>query len=167
MQIDDLITQVQDHVTAAAALGDERTRQVAETLATAITPAVRLAIMGALSAAADEITSALLDTPGAPIVSLHLDGGDVRVDVRTTEPPPAVTAADDGDTSARISLRLSESLKADVEDAARRDGVSVNTWLIRSATSALTAAAARARGGWGDARPNTLNAHRVTGWING
>ena len=45
--------------------------------------------------------------------------------------------ADDGDASARISLRLSESLKTDIDVAATRDGISVNTWLVRVATAAL------------------------------
>jgi predicted HicB family RNase H-like nuclease len=34
--------------------------------------------------------------------------------------------------SARISLRLPESLKTAVEQAAAREGVSTNTWLVRA-----------------------------------
>src|ERR1700722_2060197 len=135
MRLDDHITQVQEQVASAAALGDERTRQIAATLAEAIAPAVRLAIISALSSAADEITAALLDTPGAPAISLQLDGADVRIDVRMTDAAPQ-TIADDGEASARISLRLSEALKTDVEGAARHEGISINTWLVRAATRA-------------------------------
>jgi hypothetical protein len=34
--------------------------------------------------------------------------------------------------SARISLRLPDSLKASVEKAAEREGISVNAWLVRA-----------------------------------
>jgi uncharacterized protein (DUF1778 family) len=181
MHLDRYIDQVHAQLGAAAALGDERTQQVAQTLAGTATSAIRLAILGALGEAADEITAALLDTPGAPSVSVRLDGDDVRVDVQSTAGPEPVTprAADEGEATARISLRLSESLKAEVEQAAGGEGVSVNTWLVRAASNALG-------GGWrfgpggafgpggpfgpgGNAqrRRGGGNAHHVTGWIDG
>jgi predicted HicB family RNase H-like nuclease len=43
---------------------------------------------------------------------------------------PAVQA-DDGLT-ARITLRLPENLKRELEAAAAREGVSLNTWLVRA-----------------------------------
>jgi HicB-like protein involved in pilus formation len=169
MQIDDYVQQVHDQLTASAALGDERTQQIAATVAAAATPAVRLAIMAALGAAADEITAALLDTPGAPTVAVRLDADTVRIEVLGGEPEPATAPRpDDGDTSARISLRLSEALKSDVEAAAAREGVSVNTWLVRAAGAALTPAWPMGGAGWADAaRRHGHNAHRMTGWING
>jgi len=157
MQLDDFIRQVHDQLSASAALGDERTQQIAATLATTVEPAVRLAIMNALADAADEITGALLDAPGSPVISVRLDGDQLRVDVTRGEPQPLARPADDGDAGARISLRLSEALKADVEAAAGRDGLSVNSWLVRAATSAL----ASGPGG------RTHNGQRITGWING
>jgi hypothetical protein len=105
-------------------------------------------------------------------VSVHLDGADLRVDVRPTQPPEAgPTAAgatgsgDEADATARISLRLSETLKTQIEAAARSGSVSVNTWLVRAATAALAAPTPH---GWGrswSASPGS--AHHVTGWING
>ncbi len=167
MQLDDFIHQVHDQLGASAALGDERTQQIAATLATTVEPAVRLAIMNALAEAADEITAALLDLPGSPAISVRLDGDQLRVDVTVGEPQPLARPADDGDASARISLRLSEALKADVEAAAGGDGVSVNTWLVRAATNAL-AGSAGARG-WGRPGPSGRghNTQRLTGWIYG
>jgi predicted HicB family RNase H-like nuclease len=47
------------------------------------------------------------------------------------EAEPAIEAADEAYT-ARISLRLPESLKVRLEAAAARDGVSVNTWLVQA-----------------------------------
>ena len=46
-------------------------------------------------------------------------------------------AAEDGHT-ARISLRLPEALKTAVEAAAAREGVSVNTWIVRALTRSTT-----------------------------
>ncbi|MCU1657917.1 MAG: putative transcriptional regulator, CopG family [Pseudonocardiales bacterium] len=165
MHIDHYVRQVQEQLSAAAALGDERTQQIASTIAAAAAPSVRLAVMAALAAAADEITAALLDAPSSPTVAVRLDGDTVRIDVVGAAPEPAVPRADEGDASARITLRLTEALKADVEEAAAREGVSVNTWLVRAASSALT------RGGdrppWADAGRRGHNTHRVTGWING
>jgi hypothetical protein len=133
---------------------------------------MRLALLAALSAAADEITEALLDSPGAPAVSVRVDGDDLLVDVRSgngeSVAPPV---ADDGDATARISLRLSEALKGDIEDAARRDSVSVNSWLVRAANSALTpqwgpgTRFADPRRQHGSGRSG--NSQHITGWING
>lgn len=157
------VTQVHQQLAASAALADERTREIAEALAGAATPALRLAIMTALAAAAEEITAALLDSPGAPMVTVRLDGDEVRIDVADTEAQPVTTPprTDDGESSARISLRLPETLKAGVEAAANREGLSVNTWLVRAANTALGTAAHAT--GIGRAK----NTHRITGWING
>lgn len=153
-------TGVRAQLTAAAALGDESTRATAEALATAAEPAVRLAVLEAVSAAADEITEALLDAPGSPTVAVRLDHDELRVEVRltpVTEPTPA--PADEGDNDARISLRLPEALKGQIETAARAEGVSVNTWLLRAANSALAPAPTF--------RHAAGSSGRITGWING
>lgn len=181
MHLERHVGQVLGQLEAAAALGDERTQQVAAGLAGAVAPAVRLAILGALGDAADEVTAALLDAPGTPSVSVRLDGDEVRVDVARSEPQPPPERTDSADTNARISLRLSESLKADIDRAAEDDGVSVNTWLIRAAGAALTlhrvrdgwtgAAASWGAGAWGGpgapGHRGHHNAHHVTGWIDG
>ena len=51
--------------------------------------------------------------------------------------PAAAPAADDAFT-ARITLRLPDSLKASVEEAASRDGVSVNAWIVKALARGLT-----------------------------
>lgn len=183
MHLDEHLTQVHDQLAAAAALGDDRTKEIASALATAATPAVRLAVLNAVSAAADEITAALLDFPGSPAVSVRLDGDEVHVGVRSVaggaDTPSTEPRRDDGDASARISLRLSEALKNEVDGAAARDGVSVNTWLVRAATSALHpgpfgglgAGLFGSGGPFGPGGPGGgrrgEHSGRVTGWING
>jgi hypothetical protein len=164
MQVERYITQVQTQLAAAAALGDDRTRETGAALATAAEPAVRLAVLAAASSLADEVTAALLDAPAAPSVAVHLDGDDVRVEVRVSEPGdaadnPAPGSPDDAENTARISLRLPEALKVQIETAARDEGVSVNTWIVRAASSVLSA------GGWNSKR-SSGRSRRVTGWIN-
>lgn len=161
MQLSPFVTQVQAQLSAAAALGDDATRRVADALSAAAEPATRLAILAAVTAAADEVTAALLDSPDASSLAVRLDGDELRIEVRVIEAHHEAPA-EDADASARISLRLSEALKADVESAAKADSVSVNTWLVRAATRALAPSRARAAG-W-DTR---ASGHRITGWVNG
>lgn len=168
MQLHPYITQVQAQLVAAAALGDQQTRTVADALSTAAEPAIRLALLCAASAVADEVTAALLDAPGAPAVAVRVDGDDLRVEVRAgeaaPEPEPARPSAEE-DNSARISLRLPEGLKSRVEEAARTEGISTNTWILRALEGSLS-------GGWpglrtGTGRPGAHGGHRITGWVNG
>jgi hypothetical protein len=168
MQLDTYVQQVQEQLAAAAALGDDRVRELAATLASAASPAVRLAVLAALAAAADEITAALLDSPGAPTVAVHLDTDDIRIAVTTSAAEPTQPPRpEDGDASARISLRLSEALKAEIDAAAVRAEVSVNTWLVRAATTSLGSASSAPHGARRSGDHHNVNAHHVTGWING
>jgi hypothetical protein len=65
-------------------------------------------------------------------VEVRLAGPDPQLVYVGGEPAetPAL-GAEDGLT-ARITLRLPEGLKRDLEAAAAREGVSLNTWLIRA-----------------------------------
>ena len=168
MQMNPHLSRVHEQLVAAAALGDDRTREIADALSTAAVPALRLALLAAVSEIADEITVALLDHPGSPAVAVRIDHDEVTVDVRALSPveDPAPTRLADGEPSARISLRLSDALKADIDAAAERDGVSVNTWLVRAAGSALAPGASE--GGRGErGRGRRSEAHHLSGWING
>jgi Arc-like DNA binding domain len=170
MQIEPYVSQVQAQIAAAAAIGDDAAKAVAEALSVASGPAVRWAVMGAVSAAADEITAALLDCPGAPSVAIRLDGEELRVDVRPNESEPGdageeqAAMADDTDSTARISLRLPEAMKGQMELVARSSGVSVNTWIIQAISKTLAGSGSyRRRGSPWDSGAG----QRLTGWING
>lgn len=177
MQLQHHLAQVSDQLAAAAALGDDRTKEVAEALAAASASAVRLALLHAVTEAADEITAALLDYPGSPTVGVHLDGAEITLEVRPSQPADEAEAPrrEEGEPNARISLRLTEALKSDIDAAAEQDGVSVNTWLVRAATNALQpnpftnfvgafGPAGFADGGRGRQRRDN---QRISGWING
>ncbi|MBX6371126.1 MAG: toxin-antitoxin system HicB family antitoxin [Acidothermus sp.] len=166
MHLDEYVAQVADALRSTAALGDEQTQKVANALADAATAPIRLALLHALSAATAEITSMLFaaGVPGGPAVTAHLEGRDVRFRVVVADEQPE-QAVQDEEATARISLRLPESLKSEIEQAAERDGVSVNTWLIRAARAAL----AHRGHGWGPpwSGPPWASARRITGWVNG
>jgi hypothetical protein len=167
MELERFLIQVSEQQTAAAALGDEHTRQVAGALSATARSAVRMAVLDALAAATVEVTDALhaAGAQPAPAISLQLAGDEVRFTVTTApvveDAEPAAGRPDDGDTTARISLRLTEALKADIERAAGQAGLSVNGWLVRAASSALRPGG-QPPGGW-----HSPGGHRVTGWITG
>jgi predicted HicB family RNase H-like nuclease len=97
--------------------------------------------MEALSEAAAEITAGLDQAGSSASVDLRVRGREVDLQVRGGEtaeaaPPPAPPVDDD---VARITLRLPESLKEDVEKAASSDGASVNAWLVRAINNAVHA----------------------------
>jgi hypothetical protein len=60
---------------------------------------------------------------------------------------------------ARVNFRLSENLKGQIEEAAERAGLSVNSWLVRAAAAALDDGRGR--------RPDRAarGSQRYTGWV--
>jgi hypothetical protein len=163
--------------TAADAAGSDA-RQLAERLTAPLDAAVRLVLLDALSAAAGEISAEL--APGS--VDVRLRGGDPEFVVAAPGPvaePAAAPApvpapaspaptplpsvdAEEG-TTTRTTLRLPDHLKSQVEVAAARDGVSVNTWLVRAVAAALEQTTGRPAA---QARPQQRGGQtRLTGWV--
>jgi len=148
--------------------GGEDARALVERLSTSLESAIRLTLLETLSAAADEITLDL--APGS--VELRLRGRDPNFVV--TLPPSdhpqdqqpvatprqeELTITEDGATS-RINVRLPEQLKSAIEEAASQEGRSVNAWLVRAATSALTPQPPRH-----DTPGGKRGQNRFTGWV--
>jgi hypothetical protein len=144
MDLTPYVENIRRELAVAADAGGEDARTLAERLAAPLESAVRLMLLDALSAAADEITSDL--APGS--VELRLRAGEPEFVVtpapadepgepeRDTAPPLVAPEGDEGET-ARINLRLPGQLKAGVERAAGREGLSVNAWLVRVTAAAL------------------------------
>ena len=111
--------------------------KAAEMLSETLDSTVRLALLDVLSAAADEITASL---DGAT-VDVRLTGSEPEfvVNVTRTQDDAAQDAADAPDETGntRVTLRISESMKARVEAAALSTGLSVNAWLVRAVSRAL------------------------------
>lgn len=131
--------------TAADAAGDDA-RLLAERLTSPLDAAVRLVLLDALSTAAGEISAEL--APGS--VDVRLRGGEPEFVVDAAVSHPASPVAEEpaepsraapgdveGGATTRTTLRLPDHLKTQVEAAAARDGISVNTWLVRAVASAL------------------------------
>ena len=70
-------------------------------------------------------------TPGKVRTELRLGAGEIRLTSGEEAEAAPVAGAAEGFT-ARISLRLPDTLKTSVEAAAAREGVSVNTWIVRA-----------------------------------
>lgn len=170
MDLTPYVNNLRRELAVAAEAGGGDARALADRLTAPMDSAVRLTLLSALSAAASEITRDL--APGS--VDLRLRGLDPSFHV--TLPPddhpvdPESTAAtpvvDDDGATARINLRLPEQLKSRVEEAAARESMSVNSWLVRAAAAALRNNAAsltsdESRG----ARRVSRGAQRYTGWV--
>ncbi|HET9895526.1 MAG TPA: toxin-antitoxin system HicB family antitoxin [Streptosporangiaceae bacterium] len=110
--------------------------RLAEQLGEALDSSVRLTLLEVLSDAAAEITERL----EATVVDVRLSGGEPDFVVTPIElqpnTVPSELLADEAGT-ARVTLRLSEALKAKVEARAAATGISVNAWLVRAAVWAL------------------------------
>jgi hypothetical protein len=145
MNLSIVIDSLRAELTAVAELGDERVAGVAQRLADTLSASLRLRLQDVLAQAALELSSKL---PSGH-VEVRLAGQEPELVYVEGEPESAPAGED---VSARISLRLPESLKSAVEAAAAREGVSVNAWLVR----ALARAAA--------ARPRPQVGRRLTGY---
>lgn len=169
MDLTEYLSGLRDSLAAATRSSSDAVRQVADDLSQTLEPSLRLTLMELASDIAAQVSSEL----DGDIVEVRLRGGRPEIVVqrgpRMDDPAPAPPAPpaspapplpEDGDGStARVSLRLPESLKDRVDDAAARDGVSVNTWLVRAAQSALVAPDA-------PAPPDapTRTSRRMSGW---
>ena len=172
MDLTRYVDDLQHRLALAADAGGEDARQLAQRLTAPLDAAVRLVLLEALSTAAGEISAEL--APG--FVDVRLRGGEPEfvVDVPTTPAAtpagavapagPAAPPASDADDTAttRTTLRLPDSLKAQVEVAAARDGLSVNSWLVRAVAAALEHPSARPAP---QARPEQRGGNRLTGWV--
>jgi predicted DNA binding CopG/RHH family protein len=147
MNLTIVIDSLKDELTAVADLGDERASAVGRRLAETLGANLRLRLLDVLSQAALELSSNL----PAGHVEVRLAGQEPELVYVESESESAGAAAED--FSARITLRLPDSLKGAVETAAAREGVSVNTWLVRAIARSV------------ESRPRQTGAgKRLSGW---
>jgi hypothetical protein len=128
MEMARFLDSLQGDLDQIAGVGDDAVAQAAGRLSQAIRASAGMRLLDALGDGALELSAQL---PSGH-VEVRLTGQDPQlVFVEEEQAAPAVPAADDA-ASARITLRLPEALKASVEVAAGREGVSVNTWITRA-----------------------------------
>jgi len=167
MDLRPYIDNIHHQLAISAEAGGAEARALAERLSAPLDAAIRLTLHEVLAMAAEEITTEL--APGS--VELRLRGRDPEFVVtapprgaaeetqsRAEAPEPAPLEGDEGVT-ARINLRLPEQLKSRVEDAAARQGLSTNAWLVRVAAAAVERTDVARRG---ERAPR--GAQHYTGW---
>jgi HicB family len=120
---------------AMANLGDEAVADAARRLSQTLRSSANLRLLDLLGEAALEVSGQL---PSGH-VEVRLVGQEPSLVYVDEEPEAPAPPAGADDASARITLRLSEALKTSVEAAAAREGVSVNTWIIRALGRAASA----------------------------
>ena len=132
MQIDGYVQALREDLARVAAVGDESTARAAELLSVALEASAGRRLLEALGEAALELNGQL----DSGRVEVRFAGGDPElVYVRDEEAAPAKQA--DEAFTARITLRLPETLKNRLDGAASQSGVSVNTWLVQVLVRAL------------------------------
>lgn len=163
MELTPYIQRLQEQLAVAADAAGEDARTVADRLIPTLDSAAQLALLAALSDAAEEITAEL--APGSVDVRLRgltpefavtmpTDGlSDARDDIPVAPPVPHES---DGGT-ARLNLRLPESLKARMEASASADGLSLNAWIVRAVSTAIDPAPTGNR---------AASKQRWTGWAH-
>jgi hypothetical protein len=166
MELGPYVDRLRNELLVGAEAGGKDARALAERLTAPLDSATRLILLEAMAAAADEITRDL--APGS--VEVRLRGQNPSFVVT---PPPGEeafegatlsrsrvsafkTEGDEGGTS-RINLRLPDSLKLRAEEAAEREGLSVNAWLGRAVAAALEPDDTR--------RSSPRGGQSYTGWV--
>jgi hypothetical protein len=150
MQLQRFIDSLKADLSAVAELGDDTTADAAGRLVVTLQASVGMRLLDALSEAALELNEKL---PSGH-VEVRLSGQDPQL-IFVSDEPEAPAAAGDEAYSARITLRLPEALKSSVEEAAAREGVSLNTWVVRALSRS------------GSAAPATQSRNRLTGYAQG
>jgi hypothetical protein len=164
MDLTPYVENLRHQLTVAADAGGEDARLLAERLTAPLESSIRLMLLDALSAAADEITRDL--APGS--VELRLRAGEPEFVIAPAQDdeqsqaraaPAALLPESDEAATARINLRLPEQLKTGVELAAGRERLSVNAWLVRVLATAVAS----------EVRPSASRGGRLgqsyTGWV--
>jgi HicB family len=126
MNVAAYVEALQQDLANVAGIGDDAVAEAARRISAALESSLRLRLTDALGEAAAELTNQLPDGH----VEVRVTGGEPEL-VYVPDPgaPPTPTSLED--LSARITLRLPETLKAIVDAAAQEAGVSANTWLLQ------------------------------------
>ena len=146
MNLTIVLEGLQQDLLGLAELGDERSAQIAARLGEALASNLRLKLFDLLSQAAVELSSKL---PNGH-VEVRLAGQEPELVFVDSAGEAGAVAGEE--LSARISLRLPESLKSAVERSAEREGISVNAWLVRAIARAT------------ESRPVQSGGKRLTGY---
>ena len=175
MDLSSYVDTLRHELAVAARSAGPEAETLAERLTAPLESATRLVLQEAVSDAAQEISRDL--APGS--VDVRLRGRELGFVVdrgpqdrgaaadhsgwpAATAPPPPPEAPQDASGevgTARITVRLPETLKAQVEAAAEREGVSVNAYLVRILGAALQPGAGATAPSWHQ------SGNQLSGWV--
>ncbi|HLI43086.1 MAG TPA: hypothetical protein VKU92_01275 [Acidimicrobiales bacterium] len=165
MRLTDIVEGIAEDLRRAGAVGGEETSRVAELLVASIEPSLRLHLLDALHEAARELAES---APGVQ-VDVRMEGREPVLSLVVPEvaEPSAEQLAGRlagyvDDELARLTLRLPEGLKGQVETIAAQAGASINSWIV----SALARALAEQRAG-SASPPGRRPGRRMTGYVRG
>ena len=145
MNISAILDSLRSDVQTTAEGGDQKTGEAVIRIGRLLEASVRVELMDAMSEAAAELSEEL----PTGRVEVRVAGSDISLTFVRDQDEPDESPVDED--SARITLRLPESLKTAAEVSAARQGMSTNAWLVRAAKRAL------------DERP-TVRGHRMRGF---
>jgi hypothetical protein len=130
MKMSLVVDGLRSDVVAVGELGDDRVAEVAERIADVLGRSVPGRVLDLLSEAAAELTEMLPEGR----VDVRVAGDDVGLAYVVDDPGPGPGSApgEPADLSARMTLRLGEGLKSRLERGAAAEGVSVNTFVVRT-----------------------------------
>jgi predicted HicB family RNase H-like nuclease len=143
------IHAIQEDLAAAVALAaDEQVAEAGRRLSQALGSSLQLRLLDVVSEAAASISAAV---PGR--IEVRLAGREPELVYVEEESEPVAAPAGDDALTARITLRLPDSLKVQIEVAASAEGVSTNSWIVRALARGL------------DSRP-VRSGRRLTGFAD-
>jgi hypothetical protein len=158
MKMSLVVDGLRSDVISVGELGDDTVAEVADRIAEVLGRSIPSRILDLLSDVAAEVSAELPDGR----VEIRVAGDDV--DLAYVEDAPGGVAGPEGDAgedrdrdrdmSARITLRLSETLKARVEEGAAREGISVNAFIVRTLE----------HGASGEHKRKSYTGHRLRGY---
>lgn len=163
MQLSPIVAAISEDLRRAGAVGGADTSRIAELLVASVETAIGLHLLDALHEAGRELSDSF---PGAE-VDIRLEGRDPVLSLVVVGADPADESAQAErmagyaeDELARLTLRLPEGLKGQVERAASRAGASINAWIVSALARALESPAPPPMGGRRITR-------RMTGYVQG
>jgi HicB family len=150
METAKFVEKLERDLASVAALGGDAVADAAERLIQALRGSASLRLMETLGEAALEISAQLPEGH----VEVRLAGSDPELVYVAAEPAEAPAVPSEDGLTARITLRLPDSLKRELEAAAAREGVSLNAWLVRALSRST-------------APPPRRTSNRLTGYARG
>jgi len=167
MDLSSYVDTLRHELGVAARSAGPDAEALAERLTAPLESAVRLVLQEAVSDAAQEISREL--APGSVDVRLRgrdlgfvVDRGPQDLEPAPSAPtaaPVATDAAPDADAgTVRLTVRLPETLKGQIEAGAEREGLSVNAYLVRTLGAALQPSTA-------SSFPRVETGSQLSGWV--